>query len=59
MNESIFEQIAASAADLKIDLSVAEMASLVQKENMCEQSINDINAVFSYLEKKHNDAVVD
>ena len=59
MNETVFEQIARSAADLKIDLSAAEMASLVQKENMCEQSINDINAVFSYLEKKHNDAVVD
>ena len=59
MNETVFEQIARSAADLKIDLSAAEMASLVQKENMCEQSIQDINAVFSYLEKKHNDAVVD
>ena len=47
MNETLFEQIARSAADLKIDLSAAEMASLVQKENMCEQSINDINAVFT------------
>ena len=59
MNETVFEQIASSAADLKIDLSAAEIASLAQKENMCKQSINDISTVFSYLEKKHNDAVVD
>ena len=59
MNETVFEQIAASAADLNIDLPAAEIAALVQNENMCEQSINDIYAVFSYLEKKHNDVVVD
>lgn len=59
MNETVFEQIARSAAELNIDLSVTEMASFAQKKNMSEQSIADINAVFSYLEKKHNDAVVD
>ena len=51
MNETVFGQIASSAADLKIDLSAAEIASLAQKENMCEQSIRDIDTIFSYLEK--------
>lgn len=59
MNETVFEQIARSAADLNIDLPVAEIAALAQKENMCEQSITDISTVFAYLEKKHTDAVVD
>ena len=59
MNETVFEQIERSAAELGIDLSAAEVAALVQKENMCEQSIADISNVFAYLEQRHIDAVID
>ena len=59
MTESVFEQISLSAKALKIDLPFEEVAALVQKENMSEQSITDISAVFRYLEQKHRDAVID
>ena len=59
MTESIFDQIALYTKELGIDLPSAEIATLVQKEGMCEQSIKDINTVFHYLSQKHNDAVVE
>lgn len=59
MGDTLFDMISRSAKALKIDLPAAEMASLVQQRNMDEQSIEDISALFSYLEQKHNDAVVD
>ena len=59
MTESVFDQIVLSAKALKIDLSSEEIAALVQKENMSEQSITDISTVFRYLEQKHKDAVIE
>lgn len=59
MNDSVFDRIAMHAKSLKIDLSAAEIAALIQKENICDQSVSDICAVFQYLEKEHNEAVVD
>ena len=59
MTESVFDQIVISAKELDIDLSAEEIAALVQKENMSEQSVSDISTVFRYLEQKHIDSVID
>jgi len=59
MTESVFDRIVISAKELDIDLSSEEIAALVQKENMSEQSISDISTVFRYLEQKHIDSVID
>ena len=59
MSESVFDRISAHAYALGVDLPAAEIATLIQKENLCEQSVADIAMVFRYLEQKHSDAVVE
>lgn len=58
MNESLYEKISACAASLKLDLTVSEMAVLAQDMNMSEKSVEDISFIFSYLEKKNRETLV-
>lgn len=59
MNESCYEIIESCAEYIEIDFSSAEMAELAVRNNMSEQSIEDIVSVFSYLKDKKNQAIVD
>lgn len=58
MSETLYEKIAFCAESLKIDFSPAEMAVLSQNQNMCAQSVEDIYKVFSYLEQKSRENLI-
>ena len=59
MNESFYEKIAMSAKTIDIDFSQEEIAQLIIRHNMPERSIEDIADVFTYLENKKNETIVD
>lgn len=59
MNEPAYERIASSCERIEIDFSKEEMANLAVIHNMSEQSIEDIATVFSYLEERKNQTIID
>lgn len=58
MSKSLYEKIADSAQTLKLDLTPSEMAVLAENLNMSEQSVEDICRIFSYLEQKNRETLV-
>lgn len=58
MNESLYEKISSSAGSIRLDFTVSEMAQLAEKHNMSEESIKAVSEVFSFLEHKSNEIMV-
>lgn len=52
MNETIFEQVATAASDLKLDLSAEEFALFVEDLELSEAGMEAVQALLSYLSEK-------
>lgn len=59
MSDHKFDKIISFAQTLKIDITSEELALLIENNNMNDQDIGSIHAVFQYLEQKHHEAVVE
>lgn len=58
MNESLFEQIHASAKYLELDINAQEIAQLSVSQGLSNEQIQAILSVFSYLKEKKQESIV-
>ena len=52
MKETIFEQVAAAASVLKLDLSAEEFALFAEDQEFSETGLEAVQMLFSYLSEK-------
>ena len=58
MNDSLFEQIQASAKFLKLDLTAQEIAQISIDHKFNDDQVAALSAVLSYLEDKKNETII-
>ena len=58
MKETIFEQVAAAASVLKLDLSAEEFASLAEDQEFSETGLEAVQTLFSYLSEKKQQTTI-
>ena len=58
MKETIFEQVAAAASVLKLDLSAEEFALLAEDQEFSETGLEAVQALFSYLSEKKQQTTI-
>jgi len=58
MNDSVFEQIHASAKVLGIDLCTSELAAFADQQEFSSEDLDSVCKVFDYLRQKKEEAVI-
>ena len=58
MNDSIYDQIQESAEFLRLELTAQEMAALSVSQNLGEDGVRAVAAVFSHLQDKKKDQII-
>lgn len=58
MKETIFEQVAAAASVLKLDLSAVEFALFAEDREFAEAGMEAVHALLSYLSEKKQQTTI-